>query len=194
MNKRQLQAIETKERIMKTAKELCKKYTYDKLSVDLICKEAGVSVGAFYHHFKSKHGLIIEGYWECDKFFQEKIIGKLRSKDPIERILEYIDYQMEYALNIGIDLMTEVYKTQITEGTSFFLKSSRSLPHGLQNLVKEAQQKGAITKGDSIENITCELLLLSRGVIYNWCQNNGSYDLRLYCHKVISNHMQCFKA
>jgi AcrR family transcriptional regulator len=185
--------METKERIMETARELCKKYTYDKLSVDLICKESGVSIGAFYHHFKSKQGLIIEGYGECDNFFKENIIGKLKSKNSVERILEYIDYQMEYALDIGIDLMKEVYKTQITEGARFFLQSSRSLPHGLQNLVKEAQEKGNITKDESYEDITSELLLLARGVIYNWCQNNGSYELRPYCHKVISNHIQCYK-
>lgn len=193
MNNRQLQAKITKEHIMKTAKELIKKYSYDQLSIDLICKTAGVSTGAFYHHFKSKQGLIIEGYGECDNFFKENVIGKLKSKEPIERIVEYIDYQMEYATNIGIDLMTEVYRTQITEGTDFFLQSSRGLPQGLHELVKEAQEKGVMKKTESSKSIASELLLIARGVIYNWCQNNGTYELRSYCHKIITNHIQCFK-
>ena len=193
LNSRQLQAKTTKEYIMKIVKELIETYSYDELSVDLICKTAGVSTGAFYHHFKSKQGLVIEGYGECDNFFRENIIGKLKSKDPIERILEYIDCQMKYATNIGIDLMIEVYKTQITEGTDYFLQSSRGLPKGLQTLVEQAQETGVITKSQSSENIASELLLISRGVIYNWCQNNGAYELRSYCQNIITNHLQCFK-
>ncbi|MGH4123895.1 MAG: TetR/AcrR family transcriptional regulator [Clostridium sp.] len=193
MNNRQLQAKATKEHIMGIAKILSQKYSYDELSVDLICKKAGVSTGAFYHHFKSKQGLIIEGYGECDNFFRENIIGKLESKDPLERILEYIDCQMKYAIEIGIDLMIEVYKTQITEGSNFFLQSSRGLPQGLQALVEEAQEIGIITKSQSSESIASELLLIARGVIYNWCQNNGVYELRPYCHNIIINHIHCFK-
>lgn len=193
MNNRQLQAKMTKEHIMKTVKNLSKKYSYDELSIDLICKKAGVSTGAFYHHFKSKQGLIIEGYGECDNFFKENIIGKLKTQDPIERLLEYIDYQMDYAIYNGIDLMIEVYKSQITEGADFFLQCSRGLPQGLQSLIEAAQELGVIIKSQSAESISSELLLISRGVIYNWCQNKGSYELKPYCKKIITNHIHCFK-
>lgn len=193
LTSRQLQAIATKEHIMNTAKELNKTYTYDELNIELICKEAGVSVGAFYHHFKSKQDLIVAGYGECDNFFRENIIGKLNSINGIDRILEYIDYQMKYAIEVGIDLMTEVYKAQITDGVDFFLQSSRGLPQGLLELVEEAQESGVIKKSQNAESITSELLLISRGVIYNWCQNKGKYELREYCRRIITNHIQCFK-
>jgi hypothetical protein len=100
---------------------------------------------------------------------------------------------MQYAIDVGIDLMIEVYKAQITEGVDFFLKSSRGLPEGLLQLVSQAQEKGAITKSQEAESITAEILIISRGVIYNWCQNKGSYDLRSYCQKIITNHLECFK-
>lgn len=193
LTSRQLQAKATKEHIMETAKGLINEYTYDELSIDLICKKAGVSIGSFYHHFKSKQGLIIEGYGECDNFFRESIIGQLKSVGRIDRILEYIDHQMQYAKNVGVELMIEVYKAQITDGVDFFLKSSRGLPQGLLELVKEAQEDGVITKSESAEKITSELLLISRGVIYNWCQNKGNYDISSYCKRIITNHIQIFK-
>lgn len=193
LTNRQLQAIATKEHIMNTVKGLRKRYTYDQLNIDLICKEAGVSTGAFYHHFKSKQDLIVEGYGECDNFFKENIIGRLKSIDNIDRILEYIDYQMKYAIDVGIELMTEVYKAQITDGVEFFLQSSRGLPQGLLELVEQAQESGSITKSQTAESITAELLLISRGVIYNWCQNKGNYELREYCKRIITNYIKCFK-
>ncbi len=193
LTSRQLQAKATKDHIMKTAKRLSKDYTYDELSVETICTEAGVSIGSFYHHFKSKQDLIVEGYGECDNFFKENIIGKLKSEDEFGRILEYIDYQMLYAIDVGIDLMIELYRAQITEGVDFFLKSDRGLPQGLLQLVIQAQDKGLITKSEDAEDITSELLMISRGVIYNWCQNKGSYELRNYCRKIITNYLEAYK-
>ena len=193
LNARQLQGKATKSKIMDTAKELNKTYSYEDLNIELICKEAGVSVGAFYHHFKGKQDLIVAGYGECDNFFKDNIIGKLKSEDRINRILEYIDYQMKYAIEVGIDLMTEVYKAQITDGVDFFLQSSRGLPQGLLKLVEEAQENGDIKKVQDAESITSELLLISRGVIYNWCQNKGNYELRAYCRRIITNHIEYFR-
>jgi Transcriptional regulator len=192
MTNRQLQAQNTKERILKTAYELIEKNSYEKTSIKEICKAAKVSVGAFYHHFQSKQGIIIAGYEECDIYFKENVFGMLTSQDPVARIAEYIDFQMDYAVSTGIDLMIELYKAQITDGAEFFLQTSRGLPQGLYTIVEAAQQAGAITKEQSVGSITSELLLISRGVIYNWCQNKGNYDLRAYCHKIITAHLYSY--
>ena len=177
---------------MSAARELMKTCTYEQLNIDAICKKAGVSTGAFYHHFKSKQGLIIVGYEQCDRYFNEYVIKNLQKRDPIERIVEYIDYQMVYALEIGIDFMIQLYKAQITDGASFFLQSTRGLPNGLRILVEEAQKSGLLVKTQSAEEIASELLLVSRGVIYNWCQNEGNYELRSFCNKIITHHLNGF--
>jgi len=49
----------TQTRIMEAAIKLFSNRGYNKASVDDICKEAGISKGAFYHHFKSKQALFL---------------------------------------------------------------------------------------------------------------------------------------
>jgi AcrR family transcriptional regulator len=55
----QQRSEETQARIMGAAIRLFSKQGYNKASVDEICAEAGISKGAFYHHYKSKQELFL---------------------------------------------------------------------------------------------------------------------------------------
>jgi AcrR family transcriptional regulator len=55
----QQRSEETRTKIMEAASKLFSNRGYNKASVDDICEEAGISKGAFYHHFKSKQALIL---------------------------------------------------------------------------------------------------------------------------------------
>lgn len=55
-----------KENIRKSLMDICKQnwtqYGYKKTSVDEICKQAGISKGAFYLFFESKEALFVRCY------------------------------------------------------------------------------------------------------------------------------------
>ncbi|RME38679.1 MAG: TetR/AcrR family transcriptional regulator [Thermoflexia bacterium] len=51
---------ETRERILAAAEECFARYGYDATGVAEICKQAGVSKGAFFHHFPTKQALFLE--------------------------------------------------------------------------------------------------------------------------------------
>ncbi|HEX2997610.1 MAG TPA: TetR/AcrR family transcriptional regulator [Anaerolineales bacterium] len=53
----QQRSEETRSRILEAAIKLFSNRGYNKASVDDICAEAGISKGAFYHHFESKQAL-----------------------------------------------------------------------------------------------------------------------------------------
>ncbi len=55
----QQRSEETQSRIMDSAIRLFSARGYNSASVDEICIDAGVSKGAFYHHFKSKQDLFL---------------------------------------------------------------------------------------------------------------------------------------
>jgi AcrR family transcriptional regulator len=50
---------ETQAQIIKSAIKLFSAHGYTAASVDMICKDAGISKGAFYHHFESKQALFL---------------------------------------------------------------------------------------------------------------------------------------
>ena len=64
----QQRSEETRTKIIEAAIKLFSNSGYNKASVDDICAEAGISKGAFYHHFKSKQELflaLLDGWLEA---------------------------------------------------------------------------------------------------------------------------------
>lgn len=55
----QQRSLETRNKILETATELFSKSGYDATGVAEICQLAGVSKGAFYHHFSTKQALFM---------------------------------------------------------------------------------------------------------------------------------------
>jgi len=70
---------------------------YAATSIDDLCKAAGVTKGAFFHHFASKEALAVEGaqQWTARA---EQLIFTLppwtRIEDPLERLLAHIDFRL----------------------------------------------------------------------------------------------------
>ncbi|MCD6290021.1 MAG: TetR/AcrR family transcriptional regulator [Anaerolineae bacterium] len=55
----QQRSIETRARILQAAQQCFAQRGYDATSVSDICERAGVSKGAFYHHFPAKHDVFL---------------------------------------------------------------------------------------------------------------------------------------
>ncbi len=55
----QMRSLKTRDRILKNSRELFLLHGYETTGVAAICKKAQVSKGAFYHHFPSKHDVLL---------------------------------------------------------------------------------------------------------------------------------------
>jgi AcrR family transcriptional regulator len=177
LTKRKIQAINTREQIFQTSIELIGKKGYDNVSINEICKEIGMSVGAFYHHFSGKEDIIVEAYKEFDMAFENFSNESTKISKAIDKIIEIIKYQVEYADKIGLDIIRQVYKSQLFAGREFFISEERTLPRILLEIVEEAQKNDELTEDLSSKEITRQLLRLSRGIIYDWCVHDGVYDI-----------------
>lgn len=83
-------ARNTKAKLLDTALELIWHKSYGSVSVDDICKAAGVHKGSFYHFFDSKLALTVaafETFWEGKRAVMEEAFSpKLK---PVERLKRY---------------------------------------------------------------------------------------------------------
>ncbi|MEJ8553381.1 TetR/AcrR family transcriptional regulator [Tepidibacter sp. Z1-5] len=177
LTKRQAQAIETKKQILDTSMKLISEYGYDNVKISRICKEVGISIGGFYHHFKSKEDIIVEFYKEFDITLEDYVNNNLSEESYIDKILSIILYQVSYAKKMGIDILKQVYKAQLYDGREFFISEERKLNQILKNTIQFGQDNNEITKEFTASQITTYLLRLSRGILYDWCIHNGDYDL-----------------
>ncbi|MCX4186633.1 TetR/AcrR family transcriptional regulator [Methylophaga sp. OBS4] len=88
-----MSVIETRERLLETALELIWQSNYSSVGVNEICKQAGVTKGAFYHHFESKSSLFCEAtsyYWQVIKKDLDNIFSAVNT--PLEQLENLIQF------------------------------------------------------------------------------------------------------
>ena len=84
-----------RQRLLEAALSLIREKGYSSTSVDELCAEAGVTKGAFFHHFKSKDALAVAAanHWsEITQAFFETAPYHEHS-DPLDRVLGYLDFR-----------------------------------------------------------------------------------------------------
>ncbi len=93
----QIDAVPTKTKILGAALQLVRQKGYDATTVDDLCRAAGVTKGAFFHHFESKEELAVE----ATKFWTEVTSQAFANasyhlfEDPLDQLIGYIDFRVE---------------------------------------------------------------------------------------------------
>ena len=107
-------------KLLNAALHLVRSKGYAATTVDDICREAGVTKGSFFHHFKTKDDLALAAveYWEqmTGGFFASAPYHQ--PADPVDRLLGYIDFReailtgelADYTCLLGA-LVQETYAT-----------------------------------------------------------------------------------
>ncbi len=150
----------TKEKLLEVAFDLIWDSSYGSVSVDDICKRAGVNKGSFYHFFPTKADLAVEAYrarWESVKPLVEQLFS--RETPPIERIQNWCNHvyrvQREQAekyghvcgcpfASVGAELATQDEK--IRASCEELIYSGRKYVEGA---IADAIQEGAVTVTDA---------------------------------------------
>lgn len=86
-------ASKTREKLLETAIELVWQSNYDNVGVNEICSRAGVTKGAFYHHFESKADLYLAAsrhYWDALKVELDTIYSPAFT--PLENLENLIQF------------------------------------------------------------------------------------------------------
>ena len=87
--------ILARDKILNAALSVIRAKGYSATTVDDLCAAAGVTKGAFFHHFKSKEdlGVAAAAHWSAitDAFFEQAPYRKL--SDPLDRLLGYVDFR-----------------------------------------------------------------------------------------------------
>jgi TetR/AcrR family transcriptional regulator, transcriptional repressor for nem operon len=91
------QSLGVKARLIEAAMSIVRQKGYAATSIDDLCKAAGVTKGAFFHHFASKEALAVAGAEQWTARAEQLIFTAppwTRIEDPLERLLAHIDFRL----------------------------------------------------------------------------------------------------
>lgn len=171
---RQRQAYETKQKLFAGALQLFAVKAYEDVTVQDICAQSQVSVGAFYHHYKNKESILNEGY----RLFDDDLEGKWNQGHPDDQLAAIcflVEGQLESMEIMGPLAAAQYFKNQLSNKEKYILDPSRFFYRAIRQAV-EAETAGGRLAGDAYI-IVEDILSVSRGIIYDWCLHEGTYSL-----------------
>ena len=188
--KRKIQAAVTKKKIFDIAVSLMESRGYNNLTIEDICQNADVSVGTFYHYYKTKEDVFFELYKKADEYFREEVIPAINSefKTSPERIIHFFGYYGRYNKKMGLDNVSQLYSTK----NKLFGDKKRFMVKSLVSLIEEGQKNRELTSEFTAAEISDYLFVFSRGIIMDWCIHDAGYDLETRLMDMMSNFVKIF--
>ena len=185
---RSIRAQKTKRKLFQSAAKLVEKHGYDNVTIEDICRKANVSVGAYYHYYDSKTDIIVEIFRQIDDYYETKVTP-LFTGDASADIDTFFRYYAVFHVDQGYEHTRMIIKAQ----TEMFLDKTRYMHVKLLELV-EAAKAGGVFAGDAdSELIAGFLLVVARGLLFDWSLSRGDYDMAEKMDKYITVAKRSFR-
>ncbi|OGO79740.1 MAG: TetR family transcriptional regulator [Clostridiales bacterium GWC2_40_7] len=185
ISKRKIKAVETKNKIYKSAEQLFKRYDYENVSVDSIVELAGVSKGAFYVHFATKDSLIAalisDIVNKVDLSYKSYLEAFPSNSESSEILISLVGKIADIiTCTIGYDNIKTVYKVQITKtiNTDAIMSYNRELYKIFSDLINKGVQQGEFKTELPVDVLAKHFIMALRGLTYEWCIRHPDFDLK----------------
>ena len=88
---------ESKSKLLDAALQVIRSKGYAATTVEDICRQAGVTKGSFFHHFKSKDDLALDAvaHWDSMTGAFFAAAPYQQAEDPLDRVLGYIEFRAQ---------------------------------------------------------------------------------------------------
>ena len=185
LSNRQIKAVETKNRIYKSAEHLFNKNGFDDVSIDDIVRHAKVAKGSFYVYFKSKDELIailINDYVKRVDTHYEEYLKTLPIEMPIGDVFLSLVGKIADIIThtIGYENMKILYKTQLTKDviTHAVTDYNRELYIIFNNIISKGMEQHAFRSDLPVEEIARHFVMAYRGMTFEWCIRYPDFSLK----------------
>ncbi len=162
---REAQSADNKRRIIETSKKLILEKGYDNVSISLITKEAEVSKGAFYIHFKNKEELI--------PYLIDNVFGEIKEESNKLNLKESIDYYL-------INSVNHIVETGLKMAQSWFSDSAKGSIYGKSKIDYDIKVIQELLSKKYDENASLikakEIVSIYYGILISWCFTDGKID------------------
>lgn len=190
--RRKEQAQKTETAILNAALELMRQDGFEAVTVRDICKHAGITTGAFYHHFKSKEELFDKGFAPLDQFMGA-VLENCQDEGPVARLRIVLDHYALFMENCGT-LAAQYYQRRLGNPDTASLDPAHYIHSVLEDCFAQARKQGYhILRDDpawTAEFCYCHF----RGVVIDWLLRKREFSLQDRMREEFELFEEMFKA
>lgn len=173
---RKEKAKDTRRAIMEAAAQLIRQDGFDRMTVRDICAKAGVTTGAFYHHFKGKDDLLNQGFASLDNYL-ESALAPYDDAPPMERLEALLKFYTQYMEELGWETMALYYTRRLADPTASSMAPRRYTLRTMEACLTELSRGQVLTPRYAPEWVADFFFRHFRGVVIDWILHRGGYSL-----------------
>lgn len=185
MAQKQERSQETTAAIMQAAMKLSLIKGIDNVTVRDICAEAGISVGAFYHHFTSRQELLQRSFEAFDQILTRHMEQRYLSKPPHEALTDLLIFQVRFMSQDGAGLISHYYRTLLAFPTPDAVSFDRPYQRAVLDCVQRLADAGRFCPDCQPRTIANLCITFVRGCLLDWCLHEQSYDIVSHTRSVL---------
>lgn len=164
--------------ITEAAVKLFKANGYDKVSVNDICKSAGVARSSFYLVFSGKKAVVKQILIEALAAEHFELTSSIISaKNDFERMWVICCQYLTLAEIYGPELSGSFFRLELTRELDV-IDEIHTIDTWVTKLARHAQNVGIIRNMEPAEVIAPIVIDAVYYVTFHWCKNRGSFSLR----------------
>ena len=176
--RRKLQSQETEQRILRAALTLMREHGYENVSVRDICRQAGITTGAFYHHFPSKEAMIARGFGALDSYMRQALEGR-GEEPPAQRLRAILTAYADFMEQESGELTARYYLVRLSNvKAGIRLDPTHYINQAMVECFEQAKARGEFYSNRAPEWAAEFCYRHFRGVVLDWLLSGFSYSLR----------------
>ncbi len=185
MTNREMAALETRAKLLKTGQKLIMKHGLSNISVEDITNAAGVAKGTFYTYFKRKEDIVFEICREPFAQIAERFHADLE-QDIIKRLANYFSDFINEIMRYDVNICREWLRDVITPATVTDAKDTQKWQYDIQTMhkvLKAAVENGELKPDAPIETLTYIATSQMYGMMLGWCMSDEEFNPRDWIKK-----------
>lgn len=174
--RRQAQAQCTRRAILDAAVALSRQRGFAKVTIREICQAAGVTTGAFYHHFSSKEELLNQGFSSLDAYLEEAL-SHMADRSPLERLEALLRLYAQYMEELGWETMALYYGRRLADPEAASMSPHRYTLRAMGECLEALAGDGTLSSSFTPQWTADFFFRHFRGTVIDWILHQGSYPL-----------------
>ena len=174
--KRRVKGHETERRILDAAQKLMREQGFAAVSVRDICREAGVTTGAFYHHFDSKEALLDRGYIEMDDYIRRHM-QEAAPASGLARLEQVFTAYAAYMEEENGELTARFFQNLLSSPNRAAFAPDRFIHTAVCRYIQQAMDEGELTAALPAGEVAAFCIRHFRGIAVDWAFHQYAYSL-----------------
>ncbi len=168
---------QTRQKLLDAVIQLAREKTYEAITVQDICRRAGVSTGSFYHQFGSKDDLVMATKDMVDALLTEELIDQIQPLPPLQVLDRLLRRYILFIRDEIGPVLAQYYRVLLDHPDVPIQDAERAYCQAVRGTLVRAAQAGLLTSGLSVDELAEMAMRLMRGLFMDWLLRAGDYDL-----------------